>query len=81
MKTLKERHTVVTDGSRGLGLGIVEALVEQQAIVTIVARDLELLDHISKRAEVALYVRLLAPEYKFTSVTNSDNTTYENEIS
>jgi NAD(P)-dependent dehydrogenase (short-subunit alcohol dehydrogenase family) len=42
--TLKDKKVVVTGGSRGLGLGLVEALVEQGAAVWVVARgagDLE----------------------------------------
>src|SRR6266702_6449701 len=38
MQSLKDRKVVVTGGSRGLGLGVVEALVEQGAEVTVVAR-------------------------------------------
>src|ERR1700736_6563222 len=49
METLKGQKAVVTGGSRGLGLGIVEALVAQQARVTVVARDLERLAEVSKR--------------------------------
>src|ERR1700732_736491 len=49
METLKGQKAVVTGGSRGLGLGIVEALVAQQARVTVVARDLERLARVSKR--------------------------------
>jgi NAD(P)-dependent dehydrogenase (short-subunit alcohol dehydrogenase family) len=52
MKIVKGRQVVVTEGSRGLGLGIVEALVEQQAIVTVVAPDREFLDDISNRLNV-----------------------------
>jgi len=36
---LKDKKVVVTGGSRGLGLGLVEALVERGAKVTVVARD------------------------------------------
>lgn len=38
MQTLKDQPVVVTGGSRGLGLGIVEALVARGARVTVVAR-------------------------------------------
>ena len=37
--SLKDKNIVVTGGSRGLGLGLVEALVEHGARVTVVARD------------------------------------------
>jgi NAD(P)-dependent dehydrogenase (short-subunit alcohol dehydrogenase family) len=37
--SMKDRSVVVTGGSRGLGLGIVEALVEQGARVRVVARE------------------------------------------
>ena len=37
--SVKGKTIVVTGGSRGLGLGLVEALVERGAKVTIVARD------------------------------------------
>ncbi len=36
--SLKDKSIVVTGGSRGLGLGLVEALVPQDAEVTVVAR-------------------------------------------
>ena len=37
--SLKDKIVVVTGGSRGLGLGIVEALVDQGAKVNVVARS------------------------------------------
>ena len=37
--SLKDKTIVVTGGSRGLGLGLVEALVAHGAKVTVVARD------------------------------------------
>ncbi len=37
--SLKDKNVVVTGGSRGLGLGLVEALVAHDASVTVVARD------------------------------------------
>ena len=37
--SLRDKTIVVTGGSRGLGLGLVEALVDQGARVTVVARD------------------------------------------
>lgn len=36
---VKDRQVVVTGGSRGLGLGLVEALVAREAKVTVVARE------------------------------------------
>lgn len=39
MKTLTDQRIIVTGGSRGLGLGIVEALVARKARVTVVARN------------------------------------------
>jgi hypothetical protein len=52
MVTLEGQKAVVTGGSRGLGLGIVEALVAQKARVTVVARDPERLAEVSKRLGV-----------------------------
>ena len=39
MQSLEGRRVLVTGGSRGLGLGITEALVAQGARVTVLARD------------------------------------------
>jgi hypothetical protein len=52
METLEGRKIVVTGGSRGLGLGVVEALVARKAHVTVVARDPERLAEVSKRLGV-----------------------------
>jgi len=52
MTTLAGQKVIVTGGSRGLGLGIVEALVAQKAQVTVVARDAERLAEVSKRLGV-----------------------------
>jgi len=52
MNTLKGQNAVVTGGSRGLGLGIVEALVTQEARVTVVARDAKRLADVAKRLGV-----------------------------
>jgi len=54
MKTLEGQKIVVTGGSRGLGLGIVEALVAEKAQVTVVARDTERLAEVAKRLGVAV---------------------------
>jgi NAD(P)-dependent dehydrogenase (short-subunit alcohol dehydrogenase family) len=50
--SLKNRNIVVTGGSRGLGLGLVEALVEQGAKVTVVARDQAALAAVKQRLGV-----------------------------
>ena len=42
--SLKDKTVVVTGGSRGLGLGLVEALVAHGARVTVVARDADALE-------------------------------------
>jgi NAD(P)-dependent dehydrogenase (short-subunit alcohol dehydrogenase family) len=39
MKTMNERRVLVVGGSRGLGLGVVQALVVEGAQVTVLARD------------------------------------------
>jgi NAD(P)-dependent dehydrogenase (short-subunit alcohol dehydrogenase family) len=54
MVTLEGQKVVVTGGSRGLGLGIVEALVAQKAHVTVVARDPDRLAEVSKRLGVSV---------------------------
>jgi len=50
--SLKDKKIVVTGGSRGLGLGLVEALVARSAIVTVVAREVEALDSVRARLGV-----------------------------
>src|SRR5258707_431509 len=52
MVTLEGQNVVVTGGSRGLGLGIVEALVARKAQVTVVARDPGRLDEVARRLGV-----------------------------
>jgi NAD(P)-dependent dehydrogenase (short-subunit alcohol dehydrogenase family) len=54
MVTLEGQKVVVTGGSRGIGLGIVEALVAERAQVTVVARDPERLAEVAKRLGVHL---------------------------
>src|SRR5947209_4065775 len=49
---VKDRKVVVTGGSRGLGLGLVEALVAHGAHVTVVARDGEALASVHKKLGV-----------------------------
>lgn len=51
-ESLKGQHAVVTGGSRGLGLGLVEALVAQGARVTVVARDEKSLAAVRERLGV-----------------------------
>ena len=51
--SLKDKNVVVTGGSRGLGLGLVEALVAQGARVTVVARDAGALASVRARLGVA----------------------------
>jgi NAD(P)-dependent dehydrogenase (short-subunit alcohol dehydrogenase family) len=51
--SIKHKNIVVTGGSRGLGLGLVEALVDQGAKVTVVARDLAALAAVEQRLGVA----------------------------
>jgi NAD(P)-dependent dehydrogenase (short-subunit alcohol dehydrogenase family) len=52
--SLKDKKIVVTGGSRGLGLGLVEALVDQGAKVTVVARDPGALAGVAQRLGVAV---------------------------
>ena len=51
---LKDAKVVVTGGSRGLGLGLVEALVARGARVTVVARDSDALAAVQTRLGVAV---------------------------
>jgi NAD(P)-dependent dehydrogenase (short-subunit alcohol dehydrogenase family) len=51
--SLKDKNVVVTGGSRGLGLGLVEALVAHGAKVTVVARDADALAAVHARLGVA----------------------------
>jgi NAD(P)-dependent dehydrogenase (short-subunit alcohol dehydrogenase family) len=50
--SLKHKTIVVTGGTRGLGLGLVEALVDQGAKVTVVARDKAALAAVEQRLRV-----------------------------
>lgn len=54
MDRLRNRRALVTGGSRGLGLGLVETLVEEGAEVTVVARDQEALERLRARLGVAV---------------------------
>lgn len=51
--SLKDKNVVVTGGSRGLGLGLVEALVAHGARVTVVARGAEALEAVGSRLGVS----------------------------
>jgi len=51
--SLKDKSVVVTGGSRGLGLGLVEALVAHGTRVTVVARDEESLEPLRARLGVS----------------------------
>jgi NAD(P)-dependent dehydrogenase (short-subunit alcohol dehydrogenase family) len=54
METLENQRVVVTGGSRGVGLGIVEALVARKAQVTVVARDATRLAEVKARLGVSV---------------------------
>src|SRR5580693_4032617 len=51
--SLKDKIAVVIGGSRGLGLGLVEALVAHGARVTVVARGAAALESVRARLGVA----------------------------
>jgi NAD(P)-dependent dehydrogenase (short-subunit alcohol dehydrogenase family) len=51
--SLRDKNVVVTGGSRGLGLGLVEALVAHGARVTVVARGADALEAVRTRLGVA----------------------------
>ncbi len=50
----KDKTVIVTGGSRGLGLGLVEALVARNAKVTVVAREANALAAVRERLGVAV---------------------------
>ena len=52
--SLKEKNVIVTGGSRGLGLGLVDALVAHGAMVTVVDRESDALDSVHSRLGVAV---------------------------
>ena len=62
MNSLEGKKALVTGGSRGLGLAIVEALVACKAEVTVVARDPGRLAEVSKRLGVSTIVGDIADE-------------------
>jgi NAD(P)-dependent dehydrogenase (short-subunit alcohol dehydrogenase family) len=54
MQTLEQQRVLVTGGSRGLGLGVVEALVARQANVTVIARDSVRLTELKARLGISI---------------------------
>jgi NAD(P)-dependent dehydrogenase (short-subunit alcohol dehydrogenase family) len=54
MEHLEGKKVVVTGGSRGLGLGIVEALVAKGARVTVIAREEGPLRDLARRLDVSV---------------------------
>ncbi len=54
MQTLEQQRVLVTGGSRGLGLGVVAALVARKARVTVVARDSVRLTELKARLGVSI---------------------------
>ena len=52
--SLKDKTTAVTGGSRCLGLGFVEALVDRGAKVTVVAREQAALAAVEQRLGLAV---------------------------
>ena len=52
MDTLKDQTVIVTGGNSGLGLGLVEALVERKAKVTVLARNAASLADLKRRLGV-----------------------------
>lgn len=55
IETLKDQSAVVTGGSRRLGLGLVEALVELGARVTVIAREEKHLTVLRERLRVVTF--------------------------
>lgn len=56
MHTVEQQRVLVTGGSRGLGLGVVEALVARGADVTVLARDSARLHEIKAQLGVSIIV-------------------------
>src|SRR5271155_3959136 len=72
---IKDKKVVVTGGSRGLGLGLVEALVAHGAKVTVVARDADALAAVQARLGVATIAADVTDEtaaYRILSEVNPD---------
>jgi hypothetical protein len=56
MQTLKHQNALIVGGSRGLGLGVVEALAARDANVTVIARDAARLTDLKARLGVSVIV-------------------------
>ncbi|HJZ68169.1 MAG TPA: SDR family oxidoreductase [Blastocatellia bacterium] len=56
MQTLEQQRVLITGGSRGLGLGVVEALVARHANVTVIARDSARLNDLKVRLGVSIII-------------------------
>ena len=72
---LKDKTIVVTGGSRGLGLGLVEALTARGAKVTVVARDNGALASVRERLGVAVISADITDEreaYRIVSEVNPE---------
>jgi NAD(P)-dependent dehydrogenase (short-subunit alcohol dehydrogenase family) len=54
MQTLENQRVLVVGGSRGLGLGVAEALIARQANVTVLARDAVRLSELKSRLGVSI---------------------------
>lgn len=72
---LRDKKVVVTGGSRGLGLGLVEALVAHGAKVTVIARDGNALAAVHARLDVAVIAADVTEEteaYRILSEVSPD---------
>ncbi len=56
MQSLKHQSVLIVGGSRGLGLGVVEALAAHNANVTVIARDAARLTDLKARLGVSVIV-------------------------
>ena len=56
MQTLKHQNALIVGGSRGLGLGVVEAIAARDANVTVIARDAARLTDLQARLGVSVIV-------------------------
>ena len=84
METLKNKRAIVTDGSKGLGLAIVEALLAREAEVVAIGQEFEverldrgdyrLVRRIAPRNEGALDWLLACPHKDFFVPIDSEST-------